>query len=42
MLTVLSCETLKTSFHVTSDNGYQYFHTLVSCVEIKTAIIRNF
>lgn len=42
MLTALSCEMLKTSFLVTSENGYQYFHILVSCVEIKAAIIRNF
>jgi hypothetical protein len=42
MLTALSCEMLKTSFLVTSDNGYQYFHILVSYVEIKAAIIRDF
>lgn len=42
MLIALSCEMLKTSFLVTSDNGYQYFHILVSYVEIKAAIIRNF
>lgn len=42
MLTVPNSERHKMSFLVTSDNGYQCFHTLLSFVEIKTVIIRHF